>query len=268
MVALRPHSKRVHRPAGIGRFLDWRPRLFQVLLEGSPAHIDMHSLWQTLEDVEGVTLVHDIHAWTITSGYELLTAHVLVAPDYPGELATLRRRLQQIAYHDFGIGHITLQMEQSLEGCTEATTSITCLPTLQIDVAESPLLRSGLYGGLLGLVTILLVACTNETTPMPGPAAPRNNGLLCLPADHYTRSAANGEAHITYGEARLPAAGVCHRMPQGWIRRPGGHKPLLRNAGQLRPHWSFAWYDKVHRRSLPYPHVTTLAALDSFWSEP
>lgn len=99
----------------------WRlvVNVFHVLLEGAPARIDMHSLCMALEDVEGVTLVHDIHAWTITSGYESLTAHVLVDPNYPGELETLRRRLQQIAYHDFGIAHITIQMEQSLEGCTE-----------------------------------------------------------------------------------------------------------------------------------------------------
>ncbi len=99
----------------------WRlvSKVFQVLLEGSPAHIDMHRLCQAMEDVEGVTLVHDIHAWTITSGYESLTAHVLVDPDYPNELETLRRRLQHIAYEHHGISHITIQMEQSLEGCTE-----------------------------------------------------------------------------------------------------------------------------------------------------
>ena len=99
----------------------WRlvSKVFQVLLEGSPAHVDMHRLCQAMEDVEGVTLVHDIHAWTITSGYESLTAHVLVDPDYPGELETLRRRLQHIAYEHHGISHITIQMEQSLEGCTE-----------------------------------------------------------------------------------------------------------------------------------------------------
>ena len=93
--------------------------VFHVLLEGAPARIDMHRLCMALEDVPGVTLVHDIHAWTITSGYESLTAHVLVDPDYHGELESLRRQLQQIAYHDFGIAHITMQMEQSLEGCTE-----------------------------------------------------------------------------------------------------------------------------------------------------
>ena len=77
----------------------WRlvGKVFRVLLEGTPAHLDMGRLCSELESVAGVTLVHDIHAWTITSGYESLTAHVLVDPDYPGELETLRRRLQQIA---------------------------------------------------------------------------------------------------------------------------------------------------------------------------
>ena len=90
--------------------------VFHVLLEGAPARIDMHNPCMTLEDAHGVTLVHDIHAWTITSGYESLAAHVLVDPDNPGELETPRRELQQIAYHDFGIAQITMQMEQSPEG--------------------------------------------------------------------------------------------------------------------------------------------------------
>ena len=49
----------------------------------------------------------------------VLTAHVLVDPDYPEDLESLRRRLQHIVYQDFGIDHITIQIEQSLEGCTE-----------------------------------------------------------------------------------------------------------------------------------------------------
>ena len=99
----------------------WRlvVKVFQVLLEGVPAHLGMYRLCSELEDLEGVTLVHDIHAWTITSGYESFTAHVLIDPDYPGELETLRLQIQQIAYQDFAIDHITIQMEQSLDGCTE-----------------------------------------------------------------------------------------------------------------------------------------------------
>ena len=94
-------------------------KVFHVLLESTPAHLDMYRLCSALEDVEGVTLVHDVHAWTITTGYEALTAHVLVDPDYPGELDPLLRRLRQIAYQNFGLRHITIQVEQSVADCTE-----------------------------------------------------------------------------------------------------------------------------------------------------
>lgn len=90
-----------------------------VLLEGTPEHVDVYHLCGKLEAVEGVTLVHDIHVWTLSEGNEALTAHVLIDPDYPGDVEALRLRLRDIVYHDFGIGHITLQVEKSLEGCTE-----------------------------------------------------------------------------------------------------------------------------------------------------
>ncbi len=69
-------------------------KVFRVLLESVPTGLDMYSLCSALENVEGVTLVHDVHAWTITSGYESFTAHVLIDPDYPGELETLRLQIQ------------------------------------------------------------------------------------------------------------------------------------------------------------------------------
>ena len=94
-------------------------KVFHVLLESTPPHLDMYQLCSAPEDVEGVTLVHDVHAWTITTGYEALTAHVLVDPDYPGEFEPLLRRLRQIAYQDFGLRHITIQAEQSVTDCTE-----------------------------------------------------------------------------------------------------------------------------------------------------
>ena len=99
----------------------WRlmKKVVHVLLEGTPEHIDVYQLCSKLEAVEGVTLVHDIHVWTISAGNEALTAHVLIDPDYSGDVDGLRLRLRDIVYNDFGIGHITLQVEKSLEGCTE-----------------------------------------------------------------------------------------------------------------------------------------------------
>ena len=99
----------------------WRlvAQVVHVLLEGTPERIDMFKLCSDMEEVEGVTVIHDVHAWTITSGYEALTAHVLVDPEYGGDLDPLLRRLRRIATQDFGIAHVTLQVEQSVMGCTE-----------------------------------------------------------------------------------------------------------------------------------------------------
>ena len=95
-------------------------KVFRVLLENVPPGLDIYRLCSELEDVEDVTLIHDVHAWTITTGYDALTAHVLIDPEYQGEFELLQRRLRRIAYEEFGIRHITIQIEQSVADCTES----------------------------------------------------------------------------------------------------------------------------------------------------
>ena len=94
-------------------------QVFQVLLEGTPEHIDVYELCHDIEEIEGVTLIHDVHVWTITSQSEAFTAHVLVDPDYAGDIDKLINDVQEIAHDRFGIGHATIQVEQSLTGCVE-----------------------------------------------------------------------------------------------------------------------------------------------------
>ena len=94
-------------------------KVVHVLLEGTPEHIDVYRLCSKIEEVEGVTLIHDVHVWTIAPSYEALTAHILIDPDYQGDMDVLRHRIREIASHDFGIGHITLQLEKTKKGCTE-----------------------------------------------------------------------------------------------------------------------------------------------------
>ena len=43
----------------------------------------MYELCSSIEDIEGVTLVHDVHAWTITTGYNAMAAHILIIPNIP-----------------------------------------------------------------------------------------------------------------------------------------------------------------------------------------
>ncbi len=94
-------------------------KVIHVLMEGTPAHLDLHRLCQRLEQLEGVTGVHDIHAWSITTGYEALSAHVTAEPSALGNPGPVLRQLRHIASTEFGIAHVTIQLEDSLNGCLE-----------------------------------------------------------------------------------------------------------------------------------------------------
>ena len=80
-----------------------------VLLEGTPAHINLAAVEDAILATDGVDDVHDLHVWTITSGREALSAHVIHAQSIsqPDLLRELRTKL-----HDrFGVDHLTIQME-------------------------------------------------------------------------------------------------------------------------------------------------------------
>ena len=93
-------------------------RVFHVLLEGAPEHVDMYRLCSDIEDLEGVTIVHDVHAWTITSGNDAFTAHILVDPEYRGDMDQLLYKIKDIV-HQAGLGHATIQLDRGLGSCTE-----------------------------------------------------------------------------------------------------------------------------------------------------
>lgn len=81
-----------------------------VLMEGSPPGIDLEEVIRAMQAVEGVRGVHDIHIWTITSGFEALTGHVVV--EGLAERPAVLRRLQEILAERFGVRHVTLQIEE------------------------------------------------------------------------------------------------------------------------------------------------------------
>ena len=92
--------------------------VMNVLLEGAPQHIDVYKLCSEIEDLEGVTIIHDVHVWTITSGSEAFTAHIFVDPNYH-DLSLLRSRVLELCHDNYGIDHVTVQLEQSVAGCQE-----------------------------------------------------------------------------------------------------------------------------------------------------
>ena len=95
-------------------------KVVHVLMEGTPAGQDLDRLCRRLEQVQGVTGVHDIHAWTITSGYEVLSAHVTADLAQLESSSGLLQSLREVASREFGIPHVTFQIEDSREGCREA----------------------------------------------------------------------------------------------------------------------------------------------------
>lgn len=91
----------------------WRllAHVIHVLRGGTPEHIDVDRLCSRIEDLPGVTLMHDVHVWTQTPGSDALAAHVLVDPERRGELDSLLGRIRTIANEEFNIRHVTVQLE-------------------------------------------------------------------------------------------------------------------------------------------------------------
>jgi cobalt-zinc-cadmium efflux system protein len=84
-----------------------------VLLEASPRGIDLSEVRRHMTDLDGVTDVHDLHAWTITSGVPVLSAHVVVDPGVlaDGRSAAMLDILQECLRGHFDVAHSTFQLE-------------------------------------------------------------------------------------------------------------------------------------------------------------
>jgi cobalt-zinc-cadmium efflux system protein len=82
-----------------------------ILLEGAPRGIDARELGRRLAEMPGVVEVHDLHVWTITSGFPALAAHVLV--ERGDDCHARRRELEDLLVREYGIEHTTLQVDHA-----------------------------------------------------------------------------------------------------------------------------------------------------------
>ena len=80
-----------------------------ILLEATPRGIDAEAVGRKMVGVEGVNEVHDLHIWTITSGFPALAAHVLVGQHE--NCHEKRRELEDLLEHEYDIEHTTLQVD-------------------------------------------------------------------------------------------------------------------------------------------------------------
>ena len=81
----------------------------RIFLEAAPTGVDPDDVARALADDPDVEEVHDLHVWTVTSGFPALAAHVLVAPGVDCHEA--RRRLQHLLEERFDLHHTTLQVD-------------------------------------------------------------------------------------------------------------------------------------------------------------
>jgi cobalt-zinc-cadmium efflux system protein len=81
-----------------------------VLMEGVPAHLELDEVAAAMAGVPGVMTVHDLHVWTITSGFVSLSAHVVIEPNCAEDVLW---RVRAMLHDRFGIDHSTIQVERS-----------------------------------------------------------------------------------------------------------------------------------------------------------
>jgi cobalt-zinc-cadmium efflux system protein len=86
----------------------------RILLESTPEGIDADDVARAMYEVESVRDVHDLHIWTITSGFAALSAHVLCEPG--ADCHAARRRLEAVLRDRYGLTHTTLQVDHVQDG--------------------------------------------------------------------------------------------------------------------------------------------------------
>lgn len=109
--------------AAIGVFIlprAWRlgRSAVRILVQAAPAGLDVTQVRAALAGVEGVSDVHDLHVWTLTSGMEVLSAHLVVTEPADAQ-AALRSARSELSAR-FSLDHATLQVETlDGQGCDE-----------------------------------------------------------------------------------------------------------------------------------------------------
>ncbi|WP_219471635.1 cation diffusion facilitator family transporter [Nonomuraea rhizosphaerae] len=85
----------------------------RVLLQAAPSDLDPDEIGRLLAAEPDVVEVHDLHVWTVTSGYPTLSAHVIVGRG--SDCHRVRTRLAGLLHERFSIGHTTLQVDHGLK---------------------------------------------------------------------------------------------------------------------------------------------------------
>lgn len=80
-----------------------------ILMEGAPIKADIAEISTALSAIDGVINIHDVHAWTVTSGYEVFTCHMLIRKGINS--SNVLAQAVPLMEKQFGIRHTTIQVE-------------------------------------------------------------------------------------------------------------------------------------------------------------
>jgi cobalt-zinc-cadmium efflux system protein len=86
-----------------------------ILLEGAPPELDMQQVIASLKQLDGVVDVHDLHVWTISTGMDALSGHVVVRDQMLSESGRLLGDINKVLAERFNITHTTIQLEHERE---------------------------------------------------------------------------------------------------------------------------------------------------------
>lgn len=86
-----------------------------VLMQTAPTHVDVSALRDSIVSLDGVAGVCDLHVWTITSGIDSMSGHVIFEEGHGGN--EMLERVKKLVHDRFGIDHVTVQLEP--EGCEQ-----------------------------------------------------------------------------------------------------------------------------------------------------
>jgi cobalt-zinc-cadmium efflux system protein len=84
---------------------------FEVLMEAAPAGIDVRSVGEAMASDPDIVEIHDLHVWTVTSGFPALSAHLVVKAGADRDL--VRGRIEELLHGRFGVHHTTLQVVEA-----------------------------------------------------------------------------------------------------------------------------------------------------------
>ena len=79
-------------------------------MEGAPQHLNVEQIASEVAELPGVLAIHDLHIWTVSSGFPAMSAHLDLEPG--AEAETVRRSAHRLLHQRYAIEHTTIQTEE------------------------------------------------------------------------------------------------------------------------------------------------------------